>query len=263
MKWQELVLATYLSALWQEPGSCQFKVARTGSCHSQSVLRQGWLPKLFEVARTSSCHFQVARTGSCHLWFDVIGSGKNRFLPFSNYGQWQELVVAIHKWQEPVLATLKIAKTLNTGCIGNSWWVARTGSCHSQTMGSGKNQFLPLKKLQKFWTQAALGSDGEWQEPVLAISKLCGLARTGSCHFQVLGIGKNWFLPLQKLQKFWTQAVMGSGRNWFSPLWEWQEVVLAIFKWCQNRLEHQGMGVARTMGMVTIIITIIITITIP
>ena len=160
-----------------------------------------------------------------------MGSGKNRFLPFQSYMEWQELVLTI----------LKL------------WGVARTSSCHLkncknsehrlhwEVMVSGKNRFLPFPNYV------------DWQELVLAIFKFLGLARTGSCHF------KNCRNSEHKL--YW--EVMGSGRNWFSPLWEWQEVVLAIFKWCQNRLEHQGMGVARTMGMVTIIITIIITITIP
>ena len=129
-----------------------------------------------------------------------------------------------------------------------------------------------------------MGSDGEWQEPVLAILKLWGVARTSSCHLKtcrhrlkelVIWSGKNRFLPLglartgschfkncinSEHRLYW--EVMGSGRNWFLPLWEWQELVLAIFKWCQHRLEHQGMGVASTMGMVTITITIAITITI-
>ena len=59
----------------------------------------GWNMKLWGVARTSSCHFQVARTSSCH--FQRVSTPPETW----SYGEWQEPVLAIFKWQVPILAT--------------------------------------------------------------------------------------------------------------------------------------------------------------
>ena len=71
------------------------------------------------MARIGSCHSKASRERLKEL---VMGSGKNQFLPFESftrrtervsYGEWQELVLAIHgEWQELVLA---IQECLETG----------------------------------------------------------------------------------------------------------------------------------------------------
>ena len=72
-----------------------------------------------------------------------MGSGKNRFLPFT---KWEVArtgschSVSYGKWQELVLATMKVSQD----------------RLNQLVMGSGKNQFLPFSYY------------GEWQEPVLA-----------------------------------------------------------------------------------------------
>ena len=97
-------------------------MARTGSCHFESVSTQAergsygeWqelVLAILEMARTNSCHLKMARTGSCH--FKSVSTQAER----GSYGE----------WQEPVLAIFKV-------CRHQLNWVV---------MGSGKNRFLPF-----------------------------------------------------------------------------------------------------------------------
>ena len=60
----------------------------------------------------------------------------------------------------------------------------------------------------------------KWQESVLAIFKGCR----------------------HRLK----HQVMGSGKNQFLPFFKWQEPVLVIFKGCRQRLKHEVMGSGKT-----------------
>ena len=142
----------------------------------------------------------------------------------------QAELVSYGEWQEPVLAIFKLWAVARTGCCYSQ--VARTSSCHFKNcknsehrlywefMVSGKNWFLPIS------------SCSEWQEPVLAILKLWGVARTSSCH-------------LKTCRHRLKELVMGSGKNWYLPFksyMEWQEPVLATLEACRHRLKELVMG---------------------
>ena len=72
----------------------------------------------------------MARTGSCHF------QSVSRQAELASYGEWQEPVLAINKWQEPVLAISKASRDrAELGSYGEwqepvlAFQVARTGSC--------------------------------------------------------------------------------------------------------------------------------------
>ena len=85
--------------------------------------------------------FKCVDTG---LTPQVMGSGKNQFLP----------LLSILEWQESILATV----------FGSGKYSLETGLI-PKVNGNGKNQLEP--------------------ESVLATFKFLGVARIGSCHFQV------------------------------------------------------------------------------
>ena len=69
-------------------------------------------------------------------------SGKNRFLPFPNYGEWQEPVLAIFKGQKLVIAILKL--------------------CHMVMV-------MVMAMVMVMVIVLVMTMLKEWQEPVLAI----------------------------------------------------------------------------------------------
>ena len=197
--------------LWQEPVLAIWRgISEVLNCQVMGSGKNQFLP--FEEGSQSGWNVKlwgVARTGSCHLKRGLRGA------EMWSYGEWQEPVLAtllfdmfvIVHWQELVLAILHLCRHRADICSNWEW------------------QELVLAIFKVCRHTADICSYGEWQGLLPAtwsVRKVWEVARTGSCHLNFLETGIKW-------------EVMVSGKNQFLPLevlgsyWEWQELVLATF----------------------------------